>query len=66
MQEGYLPLAMGRWDYRISHNDPFGSRPEPRTHLIAFILLLSPGEVPEGPARADQDTATSVQSESEL
>jgi hypothetical protein len=48
-----------------SCNEPFGSRPEPGARMIAFILLLSPGEVPEGRARADQDTATSVQSESE-
>jgi len=31
-------------------NDPFGSRPEPGACLIALILLLPPGEVPEGPA----------------
>ena len=49
----------------FSCNEPFGSRPEPGAHLIASILLLPPGEVPEGPARADQDTATPVQSERE-
>ena len=46
-------------------NEPFGSRAEPGAQLIASILLLPPGEVPEGRARADQDTATPVQSESE-
>ena len=46
-------------------NEPFGSPPEPGADLIASILLLPPGEVPEGPARADQDTATPVRSESE-
>jgi len=46
-------------------NEPFGSRPEPGTHLIAPILLLPHGEVPEGRARGHQDTATLVQSESE-
>ena len=49
----------------FSRNDPFGSRPEPGTRLITSILLLTPGEVPEGPARGDQDTATLLQSESE-
>jgi hypothetical protein len=33
--------------------------------MIASILLLLPGEVPEGKARGVQDTATGVQSESE-
>ena len=33
-------------------NEPFGSRPEPGTYLIAPILQLPPGEVPEGPAGA--------------
>jgi hypothetical protein len=33
--------------------------------LFASILLLPPGEVPEGRARGVQDTATQVQSESE-
>jgi hypothetical protein len=28
-------------------NDPFGSRPEPGPCLIAYILLLRPGEVPK-------------------
>jgi hypothetical protein len=46
-------------------NDPFGSRPEPGAWPFAPILLLPPGEVPEGRARAHQDTATQVQSESE-
>jgi len=46
-------------------NEPFGSRPEPGALLIAFFLLLPPGEVPEGRARGVQDTATQVQSESE-
>ncbi len=50
---------------RLSSNEPFGSRPEPGTHLFASILLLPPGDVPEGPARGVQDTATLVQSESE-
>ena len=49
----------------VSSNDPFGSRPEPGAYLIAFILLLPPGEVPEGRARGVQDTAARVQSESE-
>ena len=31
-------------------NEPFGSRPEPGSRLIASILLLQPGEVPEGKA----------------
>jgi hypothetical protein len=35
-------------------NEPFGSRPEPGAYLIASILLLPPGEVPEGRARVDQ------------
>jgi UPF0716 family protein affecting phage T7 exclusion len=42
----------------VSGNDPFGSRLEPGTYLIASILLLTPGEVPEGRARGVQDTAT--------
>ena len=46
-------------------NEPFGSRPEPGTYLIAPILLSLPGEVPEGRARGVQDTAAQVQSESE-
>ena len=48
-----------------SSNEPFGSRPEPGANLIAPILLLPPGEVPEGRARGVQDTATQVKSESE-
>jgi hypothetical protein len=48
-----------------SSNEPFGSRPEPGGYLIVSILLLPPGEVPEGRARGLQDTATQVQSESE-
>ena len=47
-------------------NEPFGSRPEPGAYLITFILLLPPGEVPEGRARGVQDTATRVRSESEI
>jgi hypothetical protein len=46
-------------------NEPFGSRPEPGASLIASIQLPSHGEVPEGRARAGQDTATLVQSESD-
>ena len=49
----------------VSCNEPFGSRPEPGTLVIASILHLPPGEVPEGRARGVQDTATQVQSESE-
>ena len=49
----------------VSSNDPFGSRPEPGVHLIASILLLPPGEAPEGRARGVQDTALGVESESE-
>jgi hypothetical protein len=33
-----------------SGNEPFGSRPEAGTYLIAFTLLSPPGEVPEGRA----------------
>jgi hypothetical protein len=33
-------------------NEPFGSRPEPGTYLIASILLSPPGEIPEGRADA--------------
>ena len=33
-----------------SRNEPFGSRPEPGVYLIASILQLPPGEVPEGKA----------------
>ena len=47
-------------------NEPFGSRPEPGAYLIASILLLPHGEVPEGRARGVQDTATQEKSESEL
>jgi len=39
-------------------NEPFGSRPEPGAYLIAPVLLLPPGEVPEGRARGDQVSAT--------
>jgi hypothetical protein len=46
-------------------NEPFGSRPEPGVQMIASILPSSLGEVPEGPARGDQDAVTLVQSESE-
>ncbi len=49
----------------VSSNGPNGSRPEPGAHVIAFILFLSPGEVPEGRARGDQDTATQHKRESE-
>lgn len=48
-----------------SHNDPFGSRPEPGTCLIASIMLSPPGEAPEGRARGVQDTAEKPPSESE-
>jgi hypothetical protein len=44
----------GRWIPLLTDlcgNDPFGSRPEPGASLIAPILLLPPGEVPEGRAR---------------
>jgi hypothetical protein len=47
-------------------NEPFGSRPEPGICPIALILLFPPGEVPEGRARGVQDTATSVESESDV
>ena len=50
----------------VSCNEPFGSRSEPGAHLITFVLLVPPGEVPEGRARVHQDTATQVQSESEI
>jgi hypothetical protein len=36
----------------VSDNDPFGSRPEPGAYLFASILLLQPGEAPEGRAGA--------------
>ena len=49
----------------FSRNEPFGSRPEPGTRVMASILSLPPGEVPEGRARGVQDTAVRVQSESE-
>ena len=32
-------------------NKPFGSRPEPGVLMLASILQLPPGEVPEGKAR---------------
>jgi len=35
----------------VSCNDPNGSRPEPGIYLIASILLLPPGEAPEGRAK---------------
>ena len=35
---------------RSTRNEPFGSRPEPGADLIASILQLTPGEVPEGKA----------------
>jgi hypothetical protein len=47
-----------------SGNEPFGSRPEPGIRLFAPILLLTPGEVPEGRARGVQDTATQGQRKS--
>jgi len=50
----------------VSCNEPFGSRPEPGGYMLAPILLLPHGEVPEGRAPGVQDTATRVQSESEL
>ena len=46
-------------------NEPFGSRPEPGARVIGLIHHSPLGEVPEGRARGDQDTATRVQSESE-
>ena len=46
-------------------NDPFGSRPEPGAWGTGSIHQFFHGEVPEGRARGDQDTATPVQSESE-
>ena len=54
------PLASGS-----ECNEPFGSRPEPGTYLMAPILRLPPGEVPKGRARGVQDTAAQVESESE-
>jgi len=51
---------------RMPCNEPFGSRPEPGVHLIVSILLSPPGEAPEGGARGHQDTASRVQSESEV
>jgi len=42
------PSQCGCW--ALSCNEPFGSRPEPGAYLIAPILLLPPGEVPEGKA----------------
>ena len=58
------------WQRRIPFfllpvNERIGSRPEPGADLIASILLLPHGEVPEGRARGDQDAFTQVQSESE-
>ncbi len=46
-------------------SEPFGSRPEPGAYRFASILLLPPGEVPEGRARGVQDTARQAKSESE-
>ena len=46
-------------------NEPFGSRPEPWTHVNGSIHESFHGEVPEGRARGHQDTATPVQSEGE-
>jgi hypothetical protein len=60
--EGWLDLL--GCSHRFSGNEPFGSRPEPGTNLIALILRSPPGEVPEGRARGLQDTVTRVQSES--
>jgi len=48
----------------LSCNEPFGSRPEPGASLIAPILELPPGEVPEGRARGCQDTVMRVRCES--
>ena len=48
----------------MPYNAPFGSRPEPATRLIAFLLLSSPGEVPEGKAGGVQDTATQAKRDS--
>ena len=60
---------MKEWDGRGSQsrlsNEPFGSRSEPGSLITREIRRLSPGEIPEGRARGDQDTATQVQSESE-
>jgi hypothetical protein len=61
--DGWLDLP--GCSHRFSGNEPFGSRPEPGICRIASILLLPPGEVPEGRARGVQDTASRVQSESE-
>ena len=44
--------ASGLGSLRQGGNEPFGSRPEPGALLIASILLLPHGEVPEGPAGA--------------
>jgi hypothetical protein len=49
----------------MTHNEPFGSRPEPGTYLTAPVLQSPPGKVLEGRARGVQDTATKVKSESE-
>ena len=46
----------------LASNDPFGSRPEPGDQVLAPILLLPPGKVPEGRARGVQDTARQVKS----
>ena len=60
-----MPLDFSISDFRFFGNEPFGSRPEPGTYLLALILLLPPGEVPEGRARGVQDPVSQVQSESE-
>lgn len=46
-------------------NDPNGYRLEPGACLIVLILLLRPGEAPEGRARGGQDTTTQAQRGSE-
>ena len=60
------PNWFSRCSARWTSNEPFGSRPEPGIYVTAPILLLPPGEVPEGRARAVQDTAPQGQSESEI
>ena len=57
-------LTVPQFSAQMASNEPFGSRLEPGSYLIASILLLPPGEVPEGRARGVQDTATQVRSES--
>jgi hypothetical protein len=41
-------------------NEPFGSRSEPGIRMTRKNHRLIPGEIPEGRARAHQDTATRV------